>query len=283
MPLKVCSSLLNQHDINDLNVERIFMPKLPPKMKKHLFLKTPKLRAHIAKQAQQLLDVARLNGPEAVQEMKSALEGGLEQLNHEADLHPLEFKKSLKELETIEAITKGAETSVFMLKNALVKLRRERIDLAALAAVALAGFAAAAFLAAALGILGAFGGAVSASSVALSSSRPDQGGGGEGGTSSCPEGSGISDMARLDPSSRTTWIGERSTKVYVAPLVALLRSPRTSRRAEDWTFCCSSRFLTGMGAHLGDPGRHQLVHLCWPWMFLRLGPHPHHHRLAITH
>mmetsp|Transcript_33748 Transcript_33748/g.54049 ORF Transcript_33748/g.54049 Transcript_33748/m.54049 type:complete len:132 (-) Transcript_33748:63-458(-) len=108
MPLKVCSSLLNQHDIDDLNVERIFMPKLPPKMKKHLFLKTPKLRAHIAQQAQQLLDVARLNGPEAVQEMKSALEGGLEQLNHEADLHPLEFKKSLKELETIEAITKAS-------------------------------------------------------------------------------------------------------------------------------------------------------------------------------
>ena len=32
--------------------ERIFMPKLPPKMKKHLFLKTPKLMAHIATKLQ---------------------------------------------------------------------------------------------------------------------------------------------------------------------------------------------------------------------------------------
>eukprot|EP00435_Cladocopium_sp_Y103_P069944 s275_g34.t1 len=51
----------------------------------------------------------------------------------------------------------GAETNVFILKKAFVKLRRERIDLAALAAVALAGFAAA-FLAAALAALGTFGG-----------------------------------------------------------------------------------------------------------------------------
>ena len=34
------------------NQERIFMPKLPPKMKQHLLLKTPKLRAHIDAQLQ---------------------------------------------------------------------------------------------------------------------------------------------------------------------------------------------------------------------------------------
>eukprot|EP00434_Breviolum_minutum_P008297 symbB.v1.2.007320.t1/scaffold447.1/size204395/17 len=95
------------HNIDDLNVERLFMPKLPPKMKQHLLLKTPKVRAHIAKQAQQLLDLAKLNGPEVVEQMKSAMEGGLEQLNHEADLYPLDFKQSLKEMEMIEAMTKA--------------------------------------------------------------------------------------------------------------------------------------------------------------------------------
>ena len=62
--------------------ERLFMPKLPEPMKKHLFLKTPKLRQHIdpspflcfyvdskASQAQKLLDLAKLSGPEAVEEM----------------------------------------------------------------------------------------------------------------------------------------------------------------------------------------------------------------------
>lgn len=57
------------------------MPKLPDAMKKHLFLKTPKLRQHIepgpflglevgskASQAQKLMDLAKLSGPEAVEE-----------------------------------------------------------------------------------------------------------------------------------------------------------------------------------------------------------------------
>ncbi|CAK9001876.1 unnamed protein product [Durusdinium trenchii] len=123
--LSTASSFLGRK--GDLDVERLLMPKLPPPMKKHLFTKTPKLRHHIAKEAQHLLDLAKLSGPESVQQMKSAIDQGLEALNHEADLHPLEFKQSLRELEMIEAMTKaqsmpwwafcGPETSMLPRKD----------------------------------------------------------------------------------------------------------------------------------------------------------------------
>ncbi|CAJ1372951.1 unnamed protein product [Effrenium voratum] len=90
---------------DELNAERLVMPKLPPQLKQQLF-KTPKLRQHLATQAQSLLDLAELSGPDSAAQIREGFEKGLEALNHEADLHPLQFQQSLKELAAIEKMVK---------------------------------------------------------------------------------------------------------------------------------------------------------------------------------
>mmetsp|Transcript_39242 Transcript_39242/g.70223 ORF Transcript_39242/g.70223 Transcript_39242/m.70223 type:complete len:152 (-) Transcript_39242:190-645(-) len=90
----------------DDNIERLLMPKLPQSLQKHLWQKTPNFRRKIANYAQLLLDAAKEEGPEAVQQMRAAIAEGTRALNHEADLHPLHFKQSLKDLEVFEKILK---------------------------------------------------------------------------------------------------------------------------------------------------------------------------------
>ncbi|CAE7505956.1 unnamed protein product [Symbiodinium natans] len=91
---------------DDLSVERLIMPQLPPPLKKHLWHKTPNFRRKMVGQAQQLLDAAKEEGPEAVQLIKASIKEGVKALNHEADLHPLEFQRSLKDLERMERALK---------------------------------------------------------------------------------------------------------------------------------------------------------------------------------
>eukprot|EP00439_Symbiodinium_sp_Y106_P064326 s573_g10.t1 len=94
-----------KHRPDELNAERL-ISQLPPPLKKHLWLKTPNFRRKLAGQAQQLIDAAIQDDPENMQMIKAAIQQGVENLNHEADLHPLEFQQSLKDLERIERALK---------------------------------------------------------------------------------------------------------------------------------------------------------------------------------
>ncbi|CAE7432502.1 unnamed protein product [Symbiodinium sp. CCMP2592] len=96
-----------KHRPDELNAERL-ISQLPPPLKKHLWLKTPSFRRKLAGQAQQLIDAAIQDDPENMQMIKAAIQQGVENLNHEADLHPLEFQQSLKDLERIERALKAA-------------------------------------------------------------------------------------------------------------------------------------------------------------------------------
>ncbi|CAE7505268.1 unnamed protein product [Symbiodinium sp. CCMP2456] len=104
LPAQVTASFIaapGKHRADELNVERV-ISQLPPPLKKHLWLKTPNLRRKLAGQAQQLIDAAIEDDPENRQMIKAAIQQGLDNLNHEADLHPFEFRQSLKDLEKIE-------------------------------------------------------------------------------------------------------------------------------------------------------------------------------------
>ncbi|CAE7556666.1 asaB [Symbiodinium microadriaticum] len=108
LPAQVTVSFIaapGKHRPDELNVERL-ISQLPPPLKKHLWLKTPNLRRKLAGQAQQLIDAAIEDDPENGQMIKAAIRQGVDNLNHEADLHPLEFQQSLKDMERIERALK---------------------------------------------------------------------------------------------------------------------------------------------------------------------------------